>query len=424
MNKVIEVFAKVVIALFLLAIFGWMVSQRVTKKKSFGFLDGAIEFMYSFPDLFEQSVEEVKTLPRTFIKTYNQFSSVNKLKKDLIVLTTYTSAKNFREIALINLRNDSILRTWAVDSPYDETTRIINPIYLEDGSLIYNFYYRADPGLIKLNPEGEMVWSNDSLVVHHGMNLNADGDIWACTKAKSRASGLYSIGGKDIFYNDYRITKYDGDSGNILFDKSVTQILEENDLSNYLLKTSNVKDPIHLNDVQPALKTTTYFNEDDVFISLRSMSIVLHYRPATNELIELIEGPFINQHDVDIINDSTLTIFNNNTFVDINRKGVDPKSDTASFVYAGDFYSNIIQYDLATKNISFVADSTFRANQIFTKNEGLSEFLGDNTFFVEEQNPGLLWVIRNDSVIYKNVLKSQHEGHHHLPNWTRVVRYK
>ena len=61
--------------------------------------------------------------------------------------------------------------------------------------------------------------------------------------------------------------------------------------------------------------------------------------------------------------------------------------------------------------------------EIFTKTEGLQEFINPNTYFVEEQNSGLLWIIRNDEVIYKNVFKSQHEGYHHLPNWTRIINY-
>ena len=37
----------------------------------------------------------------------------------------------------------------------------------------------------------------------------------------------------------------------------------------------------------------------------------MHYRPATGEVVELIEGPFISQHDVDIESDSTIIFFNN-----------------------------------------------------------------------------------------------------------------
>jgi hypothetical protein len=423
MKKILKIFSTVVIFLFILSLFGWMVNQISNNNKRFGILTGPVKFMYSFPDLFKQSVEEVKTLPRTFIRTYEGFEAVNKLKKDLIVLATYSDTSDSRSIVLLNLRNDSILRKWTVENPWDEVARIVNPILQPDGSLIYNYYYRARPGLHKIDSSGNIVWKNDSLVIHHGMNLNKDGDIWTCSILAGLASGKYTLGDKEVFYNDYRITKFDNETGEILFNKSITEILKENNISNYILKTADPKEPIHLNDVQPALKTTRYYQEDDVFMSLRNNSVVLHYRPSTNELINLLEGPFINQHDVDILDDGTLVIFNNNTYVDVRRDSKKPHNKTTRLVYAGDFYSNIVSYDFKSDSYSFIGDSVFRANKIFTINEGLMEFIGPDTYFVEEQNPGLLWVIRNDEVIYKNVLKSQHEGYHHLPNWTRIISY-
>ena len=49
------------------------------------------------------------------------------------------------------------------------------------------------------------------------------------------------------------------------------------------------------------------------------------------------------------------------------------------------------------------------------------EFIDPSFYFVEEQNSGLLWIIKDNNIIYKNVLNSQHKGYHHLPNWTRLI---
>ena len=85
MKKIVAVFSTIVMLLFVLALFGWMVSQIGNKGKNFGFLTEPIKFMYSFPDLFKQSVEEVNSLPKTFIPTPTDFSPINDLDKDLIV---------------------------------------------------------------------------------------------------------------------------------------------------------------------------------------------------------------------------------------------------------------------------------------------------------------------------------------------------
>ena len=51
----------------------------------------------------------------------------------------------------------------------------------------------------------------------------------------------------------------------------------------------------------------------------------------------------------------------------------------------------------------------------------LVEELADGGYFVEEQNSSVLWVLKDGEVLYKNILPSQHEGHHHLANWARVI---
>lgn len=425
MKNALKIFSFTIIFLFILSLFGWSVYQISNKHKDLGFITKPIKFIYTFPDVFHQSIEEVNSLPPTFIKTYKYFEPINKLKKDLIVLSTYSETDNSRSIVLRNLRTDSILKKWTFDNPWDEVARIVNPILLPDGSLIYNYYYRAKPGLFRIDSTNKIIWKNDSLIVHHGMNLDQDGNLWACTQVPGwKATGKYTLDGQDVYYNDYTVTKYDINSGKILFHKSITEILKEHNMANYVLKTAQPKEPIHLNDVQPALKTTKYYKKGDLFLSLRNMSMILQYRPSTNEIIRKLEGPFIHQHDVDFLNDSILTIFNNNTYVEISRKSKKPHNDSTRYTYAGNFSSNIVSYNLETGEYNFIGEDVFRKNKIFTENEGLAEFIAPNTYFVEEQNSGLLWVIQGNEVIYKNVFKSQYKGYHHLPNWTRIIKYE
>ena len=378
--------------------------------------------MYTFPDLFSRTVEEVKTLPKTFIPTPEDFKSINNLDSDLIVLTTYSDTSNSRSIVLLNLRNDSILYKWTVHNQYDENTRIFNPLLLPGKSLVFAFDFFS--GLRRIDSLTNIVWKQDSIHQHHSMNLDKNGDIWICsTEPFFYASGLYKLDGRSVFYIDNYITKLDAETGRILFHKSVTAILRENKLSNYLLKSANFQDPIHINDVEPAFKSTKYYKEGDVFISARCPSIIMHYRPSTNKVIKVIEGPFATQHDVDFLNDNSLVLFNNNYYAINSGDGKPPPPDSSKLEIAGDLYSNIVRYDFDDESFSFIGDSVFRANEIFSMTEGLIDFLDPKTYFVEEQNTGLIWIIKDDKVIYKNVFKSQHEGYHHLPNWTRIIKH-
>lgn len=421
MNKILKALSLIVISLFILSLFGWMSYHISVGDKKFGVFTKPVKFMYTFPDLFSQSLEEVKTLPKTFVPTPEAFKSVNKLDSDFIVLTTYSDTSDSRSIAMLNLKNDSIHYKWTVENPFMEHDRILNPLVLQDKSLVYSF--DGVSGLIRIDSRTNRIWKQDSIIPHHSMNLDHNGDIWICSfEPASYANGLYWLNGRSVFFKDNFITKLDAETGRILFHKSVTKILTENNLSQYLLKSAVIMDPLHINDVEPAFKSTPYYQEGDLFISVRNPSFIMHYRPSTNTVIHMIEGPFISQHDVDFLNDSSLVIFNNNCYTVWSKESKPPPQDSSRLEIAGEFYSNIVAYDLGSGRLSIVGDSVFRANKIFTFTEGLMEFVDPQTYLVEEQNTGLIWIIQDDQVLFKNVFKSQHEGHHHLPNWTRVVK--
>jgi hypothetical protein len=421
MKKILKTFSLIVIFLFTLSIFGWMVFHISEGDKKFGFLTGSVKFMYTFPDLFSQSVEEVKALPETFIKTPEDFKSINNLDSDFIVLSTYSDTSDSRSIVLLNLKNDSILYKWTVKNPFTEVYRILNPLLFPEKSLVYSFDNHT--GLRRIDSLTNFIWKQDSIFAHHSMTLDSNGDIWICSfEPVYYATGLYKLEGRSVFYIDNAITKVDAETGRILFHKSITNILTENNLSNYILKSANVLDPLHINDVEPALKSTKYYKEGDLFISAKNSSFIMHYRPSTNKVMNIIEGPFASQHDVDFLNDNSLVIFNNNFYPVWSNGTKPPPKDSSRLVIAGDYYSNIVRYDFGNNSFSFIGDSVFRANKIFTGTEGLMEFVDPSTYFVEEQNTGLIWIIKDDKVLYKNVLKSQHEGYHHLPNWIRLIK--
>lgn len=422
MNKLLKAFSLTIICLFILSIFGWMVYHISAGDKKFGFLTKPVEFMYTFPDLFSQSVEELKTLPKTFVPTPENFKAVNRLNSDFNVLTTYSDTSNTRSIVILNLKNDSILYKWTLENPFKEHDRIVNPLLLQDKSLIY--FYEGVSGLSRIDSLANRIWIQDSIYAHHALNLDHNGDIWVCSfEPVSYATGLYWRNGQSVFFKDNFITKLDAESGRILYHQSVSKILTENKLSQYLFKSASLRDPLHINDVEPALKSTPYYKEGDLFISARNPSIIMHFRPLTNKVIRIIEGPFTSQHDVDFLNDSSLLIFNNNCYTVWSNDSKAPPKDSSRLEIAGDFYSNIVNYDFGSGCLSFIGDSLFRANKIFTYTEGLMEFVDPQTYLVEEQNSGIIWIIKDDQVLYKNVFESQHEGYHHLPNWTRVVNF-
>lgn len=423
MKRVLTIFSTTIIILFFLSLFGWMVSHLVKGDKTYGFLNEPIKFLYSFPDSFQESVKEVKSLPKTFLKTPINFKSINHLTEDLYTLTTYSDTNKTRTIAIINLKDDSIHFKRTVENKYfDETARIFNPVLMPDSSIIFAFESNTG-GVIRLAPDGNRMWQQKDIIPHHSMNLDSENNLWICsTPPVYYATGHYKLAGRSVFYKDHYITKINTENGEILFHKSFSEILVENGLEYYITKSANPTDPIHLNDVQPALKTTRYYNEGDVFISSRNLSIIVQYRPSTNELIRVIQGPFSSQHDVDFYNDSSLVFFNNNFYNIWSYKTMKPPKDSIYLTDVGNMSSVITKYDLWDNEFSEIGEEVFEKNNIFSGTEGLVDFINDSTYFVEEQNSGILWVLQGNKVLYKNVFKSQYEGYHHLPNWNRILK--
>jgi hypothetical protein len=71
-------------------------------------------------------------------------------------------------------------------------------------------------------------------------------------------------------------------------------------------------DPTHLNDIQPVLADGPYWKKGDLFVSLRNISSIMLYRPSTDQIVWMKRGPWLSQHDVDILDDHRISVYDNN----------------------------------------------------------------------------------------------------------------
>ena len=299
----------------------------------------------------------------------------------------------------------------------------MHSLMLPDSSLIYSL--NGVTGIIKIDKNSERLWKQDSIAHHHAINMGADNTFWANTYNKDKGEHIYygaqfSIDGREFPFIDNTITQFDATTGRILFHKSVTEILIENDLIHLLIKSDSPGDPLHINDIQPVLESSPFMEKGDVFISSRTSSWIMHYRPSTGEVVELIEGPFISQHDVDIESDSTIIFFNNGGQT---LKGERPDAHRLAndLLVVNEQYSGVQRYYLKSGRFERIYPELFTENEIFSFTESLVDALPGGGYYIEEQNSSVLWILKDGEVKYKNILPSQHEGHHHLANWGRVM---
>ena len=423
-RKILAYIATTVLALAVLSLFGWSVKKELASKQK-GLWHTIVTELVALPDLFSRAAEEVQRLPETFVKTSPNWQGINTLENDVYIVESFTNAANNRSVQIRNLKDDRVAHSWELGGYFAPHHRIFHPLVLADTSLIYA--KNGDEGVRCVDAAGQELWHQKEVGMHHAMNLDHKGNIWVCGYDLSRYPRAlnavkYQLGDRKFVFTDNYVAQIHPETGDLLFKKSLADLIFENDLFYLFAKSAVTDDPIHLNDVQPVLTSGPFMDAGDLFLSFRTSSVIIQYRPMTDEIIRVIEGPFANQHDVDILNDSTIAIFNNNAPTrrwreDANRKSED---ELRNF---GTFSSHIVHYNLSAQTFTAPHKDTYAAKGIYTFTEGLFEYLDDGAVLIEEQNPSLLWIFQGDSVRYKGVLPSHHEGYHHLTNWSRPVRW-
>ena len=141
---------------------------------------------------------------------------------------------------------------------------------------------------------------------------------------------------------------------------------------------------LQMNDVEPVLRDGPFWRRGDLFVSLRAVSVVLLYRPATDEVLWLQAGPWQLQHDVDVVSDSEISVYGNNTFVD---EDGDDRVWGANEVHVHDF---------ATGETRSPWREAMRRHDVRTRRRGGATVFGDGGVMLEEGNYGRVLTLSPD----------------------------
>ena len=327
----------------------------------------------------ERSVVEVIEL--------NNFKIIHTYKHD--ILEMYKRIKNMKEFA----------RLTTDDSPIRFEYR--HPLILNDGSLISDSDYSPE---FKIDFCSNLVWLNDTEVFHHSKELDHEGNIWIGGQLRPQSKYLIDFGIKDI--NDDAIIKINS-NGEIIYKKSVIELLIENKVGNMSNNLRNTYlDPIHLNDIEPVFENTKFWRKGDLFLSIKRQSAIVHYRPSENKVINYIIGPFANQHDVDIISDTEISIFNNNNFLIDNE------------------HSEVTVYNFETKKFRKLFNDSLKKENFKTFSQGLSQILEDGSFMVEEQNHGRIIFFNKYGQKEWEFVNKDINGDIGFISWSRIIEDK
>ena len=441
MFKRIEIwilYLTIIISIFLVLGYGVLVRQGIEGTTSTGnfsikFLTDPAVYIARLPERFlknignDQRVNDPWDNQRYFWQNKTAFTGDPLDNETYLLLSRYEESLGEFIVELIDLRTFKVEHTWnpdikLINSMVDTSNpefallnvdrtedryRIWHPYLNPDGSLI--FHGAATP-LIKIGYCGELLWQNQEERFHHAIEVNSDGDIWVASHMYPYGSMEKYVGNEVESYLDDAVTKVSQD-GKIIYTKSVSELFIENGLKNRLFNSPPRSDPIHLNDIEEVEEDGEYWKKGDIFLSLRNQSMILLYRPSTNKILWIGEGPFFAQHDVDILNDHQISIYNNN-FLETNLGW-----DTGF----ADGYNEMIIYDFSTDEFSNYLEEAVADQEIITANQGLAQILSNGDLYMEETYYSRALYFNADGALKWEYVNITPEGNVYPIAWTRIL---
>lgn len=355
------------------------------------------------------------------------FDGKFKSKESYLLLSRYDGDLQDGVVELVDLRNFEVLHTWNPDldsfndlveqvgefkylerDNHDKRSTLVHPALTKDGGLLFN----TSP-LRKIDSCSRLIFQNTHDKFHHSIETDAEGKIWVPSQMYPQSLPAEKVGRRyvaDGGFTDDAVVKLSPD-GEILFKKSVSQIFIDNGLSYRLFAHGNdyETDPIHLNDIQPVNFDGEFWKKGDVFLSIRNQSMIILYRPSTNDIIWNGSGPFLHQHDVDILDNRRISIFNNRSINIVGDRNI------------VDGHNEVIVYDFKTNEYSSYLKKSLIKNNVKTISGGRSEILSNGDLFIEETNYGRTLYFNADGSLRWTHVNRAKNGSVFFPAWSRIL---
>ena len=366
-------------------------NKKIFEKKKFNYNSNQILLVSRHDGDLGRSVAEIRDI--------NNFEILHSYTPDINEL--------YNNIDMTIKRNKNLKKDRGLNRFYMQ-----HPFITEKGDLIF----MNDSPLFKINLKEEIIWVNEETIFHHSIQEGPDNKIYVCGKILpfSKKSAEYLLDGatkEEYINNNYGF--YDDaifildENGKIIFSKSIVDILIDNSQHHRVFSQENYNpDAIHLNDIEPVLKDGPYYKKGDLFLSIRNLSIVILYRPENNKILKIIEGGFFNQHDVDILDEKTISIFNNNVFFNFKNERKVRKTE-------------VILYNFENEKFSKKFEKKIDKLKLFTGAGGLVDFLKDGSFIIDDGRSIFLFDTMGDLVWEYNNLDKNNKFH--ALWWARIV---
>ena len=373
---------------------------------------------------FTNNIDLTKSINQKFADKKSGFNIYKDQKFNLLMAISRTNKDDKNMI--VELVDLSTYKTIKKYDPYEEIKKITNQFkkhknnyVLKEVSVIrspyidvnLNMYFLSNSEIFfKVDKNSKLLWFNDEFDYHHTFDYdNVNNIIYAigCDKKTPEYQEIYYYDG---YCND-SIVLIDSETGKTIKSFSITNLFINQNLHNYLFigrKDIPAEDPLHINDVQIVRKNGPFFKNGDVFLSLGHLNMVILVDKDFKNIKWKYSDGLFHQHDIDIINENQIAIFNNNR-VYTNKDQVFKDNE-------------IVIYDFQKNYLSSPYREIMKSLNIETISQGLQE-LTDFGIIIEEQNYGRILMVNKNELIFEYLNKSS-DGISYQVHWSSIIKNK
>ena len=261
--------------------------------------------------------------------------------------------------------------------------RVQHPLLLADGSIVFG---HGEGFLARIDKDSRLIWVN-SHHFHHSIESWLDGNLITVININPPSADY------DWHDDGYALVSLDGE---ILETHSVTKILEDNGYSELLVALCRrivEGDCLHFNDAQPIFEDNGIAQRGDIALSIRNPNTVALYRPREERIVALQFGPWIQQHDIDILPDGRFSIFNN--------------YKTMGSRTLGHLLSSVMIWDPVQGTVESPYDEILQEADLFSESGGRSRILPNGDVYVEETERHRLLRVSPDNIRWEYVNASR-----------------
>lgn len=341
-----------------------------------------------------------------------------------LLLSRYSGDENRHVVELVDLASQRTLHVWRPDAetilgelpaqasltrigqwgPFSRWNRLyfeaVHPFLMENGDLVVKDH--GTP-LARIDACDALVWRQAQDMFKHSTNMDAEGRLWVPSVIEP-----HDLAFGDQFAED-ALSLVDPADGRVLEQVSTVPLLVAAGYYPQMFGAGAARnDPVHMNDIEPVREDGPFWRKGDLFLSMRNLSLIALYRPLERRLVWSQQGPWMAQHDVDVLDDHRISVFSNNSY----------NVGHGEYVRGA---NEVLVYDFATGEVSSPYRDALTKLNVRTLSEGLAEVTPAGNLVVEDENNGRLLILAPDGQLLASFLNRADDGSIYTMGWSRVV---